>query len=195
MPAVSGHLGLSGAVVGTWHLDCTRHGMKPSKVVTKRWWLAAAVCLSAFAACSDHGPSLPADSGFPISDTGAAIHDSGNDAEADAPGDAPTDAPGDAPTDATPDGADGGIVCAAPSQVAYATPGCGTAAPAPYCQSPTDACASIDCGCDGADHAGGCGFSLIPYRHAGTCADGAADASDAKSEAEAGNGPADSAVE
>lgn len=73
--------------------------------------------------------------------------------------------------DSSPDGGDGGLVCVEPSLLAYNQPGCGTNAPAPYCQGPTDACAQPFCDCDGTTHQGGCGFALRPYRYAGACVD------------------------
>jgi hypothetical protein len=82
--------------------------------------------------------------------------------------------------DSTPNNLpDGALVCEAPAVVGYARAGCGAAAPAPYCQGPTDACITSFCDCDGTTHGGGCGFALRPYLHAGPCEDatdgGAAD--------------------
>jgi hypothetical protein len=56
--------------------------------------------------------------------------------------------------------------------VAYNKPGCGSAAPAAYCQGDTDACAQVFCGCDGLTFWGGCGFSPKPFAHWGACPDG-----------------------
>jgi hypothetical protein len=73
--------------------------------------------------------------------------------------------------DARPDA----LACGRFETVAYNTPGCGSAAPAAYCQGPTDACSQIFCGCDGLTFWGGCGFSHKPFAHWGACPDGGPD--------------------
>ena len=64
---------------------------------------------------------------------------------------------------------DGALACPAGSVVAYIQAGCGANAPPPYCQGPTDACVLSYCDCDGTTRAGGCGFALRPFQHAGPC--------------------------
>jgi hypothetical protein len=77
----------------------------------------------------------------------------------------------DAPVD-SPDTGDGALACGQGFVVAYMQAGCGVNAPAPYCQGPTDACASFVCDCDGTTHMSGCGFAYRPFIHQGACVDG-----------------------
>jgi hypothetical protein len=134
----------------------------------------ALAAFGALAGCGDDSSSTPAaDSGHP--ETGSP--DTGSDA--------PADTTVDSPADSNLDSGDGALVCDASGTVAYAQPGCGASAPAPYCQGPTDACLEVFCDCDGTTHAEGCGFALRPYAHAGACEDADAAAGDADSASDA----------
>jgi len=71
-------------------------------------------------------------------------------------------------------GTDDGGACKAPSFFAYDKPGCGGTV-APICWDGLgDACATTACACDGTELSG-CGVYNKPWRHAGSCADGATD--------------------
>ena len=69
--------------------------------------------------------------------------------------------PEDAPRDA--------LVCGPSETLAYARPGCGNDAPAPFCLGPGDACVSYFCGCSGQTEPGACGVAVHPYQYAGPC--------------------------